>query len=66
MPAHIAYWRDASVAEYVGGPFADRSGGLITFEVDAWETAEQLVSADPFVRQGLLRDRWLKEWMPSR
>jgi hypothetical protein len=29
-PDHAAYWRDLALGEYAGGPFADRSGGLIT------------------------------------
>jgi hypothetical protein len=48
-PAHAAYWRRLAVPGYLGGPFADRSGGLITFEVDSRERAEQLVSDDPSV-----------------
>ena len=35
-------------------PFADRSGGLITFDVASGEEAEQLVADDPFLREGLL------------
>jgi uncharacterized protein YciI len=64
-PAHAAYWRRLAVPGYLGGPFADRSGGLITFEVDSQERAEQLVSEDPFGRQDLLQSRWLKEWTPD-
>lgn len=41
----------------------DRSGGLITFEINSREEAEQLVAADPFVQEGLLERRWVKEWM---
>jgi hypothetical protein len=29
-PQHAAYWRGLELREYVGGPFADRSGGLIS------------------------------------
>src|SRR4029450_12491324 len=31
-PKHAAYWHELGLAEYIGGPFADRSGGLISFE----------------------------------
>jgi hypothetical protein len=31
---HSAYWGQQALAGYLGGPFADRSGGLITFESD--------------------------------
>jgi uncharacterized protein YciI len=64
-PAHAAYWRDQVLPGYVGGPFADRSGGLIIFEAPDRERAERLVSADPFVRQDLLANRWIKEWTPE-
>ena len=48
---------------YVGGPFADRSGGLITFESESTEEAERLVANDPFIREGLLDRYWVKEWV---
>jgi uncharacterized protein YciI len=48
---------------YLGGPFSDRSGGLITFESESIEKAEQLVAGDPFLRRGLVEGRWLKGWI---
>jgi len=42
---------------------ADRSGGLITFEVDSNEEAERLIAADPFVQQDLLEVSWMREWI---
>jgi imidazolonepropionase-like amidohydrolase len=36
----------------VGGPFADRSGGLITFDADSLEQAAGIIAADPFVQEG--------------
>jgi uncharacterized protein len=61
-PQHAAYWQAIAAAGYLGGPFADRSGGLITFEANSRERAEQLVTQDPFARHGLLGCHWLKEW----
>jgi uncharacterized protein YciI len=61
-PQHAAHWRKLGLREYLGGPFADRSGGLITFEARSSEEAEQLVADDPFVREELLESRWVKEW----
>jgi hypothetical protein len=26
-PKHAAYWRELGLGDYLGGPFADRSGG---------------------------------------
>jgi uncharacterized protein YciI len=60
---HSAYWDQQALAGYLGGPFADRSGGLITFEADTPALAENLVSGDPFLRQGCISSWWLKEWL---
>jgi hypothetical protein len=62
-PDHAAHWQDLQLDGYEGGPFADRSGGLIVFAADSADHARQLVGGDPFVRHGLLADRWLKQWM---
>jgi uncharacterized protein YciI len=62
-PEHAAYWQGLALPGYLGGPFSDRSGGLITFESESIETAEQLVAGDPFLRRGLVEGRWLKGWI---
>jgi uncharacterized protein YciI len=62
-PEHAAYWRELGLPDYLGGPFVDRSGGLITFEVASADEAERLVADDPFEQVDLLDRRWLKEWM---
>jgi uncharacterized protein YciI len=62
-PRHAAYWRGLDARGYIGGPFADRSGGLITFEVNSNEEAERLIVGDPFVQQDLLEASWMKEWI---
>jgi uncharacterized protein YciI len=61
-PEHTAYWRGLAVTGYMGGPFTDRSGGLITFEIESIEKAEQRVANDPFLRRAFVKTRWLKEW----
>jgi uncharacterized protein YciI len=65
-PDHAAYWRDLALQDFAGGPFADRSGGLITFDVASGEEAERLVADDPFLREVLLERHWLKQWMIDR
>jgi uncharacterized protein YciI len=60
---HAAYWHNLRLPGYVGGPFADRSGGLITFEANSEEDAERLIAADPFVREGLLATSSLQRWV---
>ena len=62
-PHHAAYWQGLTLPAYLGGPFADRSGGLITFEAESTESAERLVADDPFFRHGLLQRRWLEHWL---
>ncbi len=62
-PEHASYWRELGLRAYLGGPFADRSGGLITFEADSGAEAERLVANDPFLRGDLLERHWVKEWL---
>jgi uncharacterized protein YciI len=63
VPAHVTYWRDAAVDDYLGGPFADRSGGLITFSAAGATEAGALVDRDPFQAAGVIRDVWIREWL---
>jgi uncharacterized protein YciI len=62
-PHHAAYWQQLALRDYRGGPFADRSGGLITFDAESPERAEELVSGDPFLRERLLERHSIKEWI---
>jgi len=62
-PKHAAYWRDLGLRDYLGEPFADRSGGLITFQADSGVQAERLVANDPFLSEDLLEHHWIKEWL---
>lgn len=62
-PDHSAYWGGLGLRDYLGGPFGDRSGGLITFEVGSADEAERLVTDDPFVQEDLLERRWVKAWL---
>jgi uncharacterized protein YciI len=64
-PKHAAYWQELGLGDYLGGPFADRSGGLITFQADSAVEAERLVANDPFVSEGLLERHWVKQWLPA-
>jgi uncharacterized protein YciI len=64
-PSHAEHWHGLNLNEYRGGPFADRTGGLITFVIDELAHAEAAVAGDPFVREGLLERYWLREWQPT-
>ena len=59
---HAAYWRALALPEYQGGPFVDRTGGLITFDAVDETAARSLVRHDPFVRQGLIVQSWVTPW----
>lgn len=37
---HATDWDDLRLVRYLGGPFADRSGGLITFYAESLGEAE--------------------------
>lgn len=63
VPLHIEYWHKLHLNKYLGGPFADRSGGLITFEAENVEEATKIAMSDPFVSQGLIESKYIKEWI---
>ncbi len=63
VPLHVEYWKKCALSGYMGGPFADRSGGLITFETENIEEATRIIMNDPFVSEDLLEDKWIKEWV---
>jgi uncharacterized protein YciI len=62
-PSHAAHWHGLRLSDYLGGPFSDRRGGLITFQTDDDAEAERAVAGDPFLKEGLLEEHWLKEWV---
>jgi uncharacterized protein YciI len=62
-PAHVSYWQGRDLRAYRGGPFGDRSGGLLIFEASSRAEADQLAAGDPFVTESLLQSSWLKEWL---
>jgi uncharacterized protein YciI len=64
-PLHAAYWQRLGLPGYVGGPFADRTGGMITFVAEGPADAEAAVASDPFVVERLLERSWVKAWEPS-
>jgi len=66
VPAHIAYWKNSHLQNYVGGPFADKSGGLICFEAPGLAEATAITEKDPFIVHGVIAEKWIKEWMPEK
>ena len=63
IPEHVTYWKNVDVQKYSGGPFSDRSGGLILFEAPNIDEASSLTENDPFMIQDVIETFWLKEWM---
>jgi uncharacterized protein YciI len=63
VPAHVDYWHRAGLEGYMGGPFADRSGGLISFTAGSLEEANEIIQKDPFIKEDLIAEKWIKEWM---
>ncbi len=62
---HIAYWKSLSLPGYQGGPFSDKSGGLIQFRAASFSQGEQIALGDPFVTHDCLEMFWVKEWAAS-
>lgn len=65
VPAHVQYWKSVNVKDYMGGPFADRTGGLISFVASSVEEATAIIHQDPFVLNDLIDQKWIKEWIPE-
>jgi uncharacterized protein YciI len=63
VPAHVQYWQTAGLDGYTGGPFSDRTGGLITFSASSLDEATQIIQRDPFMQEGLIDQNWIKEWL---
>lgn len=63
VPAHVSYWQTANPPGYMGGPFADRQGGLISFVASSLEEATQIILQDPFIVADLIEQKWIKEWL---
>jgi uncharacterized protein YciI len=65
VPAHVQYWKTAGLKSYSGGPFADHSGGLISFAAQNLEEAREIILRDPFIEEDLIEQKWIKEWIPE-
>ena len=63
VQANVGYWKSANLKEYRGGPFSDRTGGLITFAASSIEEGTEIVLQDPFILEDLIAEKWIKEWI---
>lgn len=59
---HIEYLNGVAVERYfVGGGFANESGGMIMFEAKDLEEAKTIAEKDPIIQRGLFRVK-IYEW----
>ena len=65
IPAHIAYWEKLASEAFTEGPFRDRSGGLIISPAEDQRAAEDICNNDPYVKEGLVVEYQVKEWLIS-
>jgi uncharacterized protein YciI len=63
VPAHIGYWKRADLKGYMGGPFGDRTGGMISFIASGIQEATEIIQQDPFILEDLVDQNWIKEWI---
>jgi uncharacterized protein YciI len=60
---HVQYWKTANLNGYIGGPFGDRTGGLISFTALSLDEALEITLQDPFALKDLISEKWIKEWI---
>jgi len=63
VPGHVEYWKTSNLEGYLGGPFSDRTGGLISFAASSIQEAKEFILGDPFVVEDLIAEKWIKEWI---
>ena len=63
-PEHRDYVRELFEQGSIrmSGPLADDTGAVIVYVADDLEHAAELVSRDPYVRDGVVREVSLREW----
>jgi uncharacterized protein len=65
MPAHRAWYLEFARRGdlLMVGPFSDATGALAVLTSRA--AAEEFAAGDPFVRNGLVRNWYIREWMEA-
>ncbi|AKN31321.1 hypothetical protein Ccar_10825 [Clostridium carboxidivorans P7] len=59
---HVEYLKGVAAERYfVGGGFANESGGMIMFEAKDLEEAKTIAEKDPIIQRGLFRVK-IYEW----
>ena len=65
VSGHVTYWKGQTFEYYKGGPYADRSGGMIVFSAPSMTEAQDIIEKDPFMKDGIVESYMLKEWKPE-
>jgi len=60
---HTDYWKNNNMEDYLGGTFADDTGGIISFAANGLEEVSEIILNDPFNTQNLIENRLIKEWI---
>jgi uncharacterized protein YciI len=63
VPKHTKYWKSSTVEDFLGGTFADDSGGIISFSANGLEEVSEIILNDPLNKQNLIENRLIKEWI---
>ncbi len=63
VPFHISYWKELKLESYSGGPFSDKSGGMIIFTAENITEAKKIIGEDPFIKEKFIAEYYLKEWL---
>lgn len=63
VPAHVDYVKDLIKKGHnaKSGYWGDLGGGMLLFEADNWEQAQQIVENDPLIKNGCVTYE-LHEW----
>ena len=61
VPQHADYWKNSDVEDYMGGTFADDSGGFISFSANGLEEVSEIILNDPLNKQNLIENRLIKD-----
>lgn len=61
---HVAYLNKllGEGSLVVAGPHEDASGGAIVLKADDQAAAEAIVAGDPYTKNGVTKDRYLRQW----
>jgi uncharacterized protein YciI len=63
VPQHTKYWESSGLEDLMGGVFADKTGGIVSFRAENLDQISDIILNDPLNKQNLVENRLIKEWM---